>query len=178
LQPGDGLTAFCAKMPSAPSLFGASVFPRKKETNSTLARPPKLRNSKVVGPGLWDLYLQWRFAMLGSLRLPLIVSLVLSPVTADLRHGLNWSEASAVPYCEPYQMTTYDPIFWQPWTYYTNYNPPVYQGLGCYQYQCVRRGLCVSEARTDPGGPVVTPTKISRGCLHTICIKTRAYRWF
>jgi hypothetical protein len=36
---------------------------------------------------------QWRFVM-GRLRVLLIVALAVSPVTADLGHGLSWSKAS------------------------------------------------------------------------------------
>jgi hypothetical protein len=40
--------------------------------------------------------------MLGRLRVLLILGLVISPVTADLRHGFLWSEASAKKTYSPF----------------------------------------------------------------------------
>jgi hypothetical protein len=112
--------------------------------------------------------------MLRRFRLPLIVALVLSPVTADLRHGLNWSTASAdAPYCQPYKVIIYIPFLFV-YPVYSGYNPPVHEGLGCYKYQCVRHGPCISEVTSFDNqfwDPKISP----RGCLQTICIKTGAY---
>ena len=127
---------------------------------------------------------------MGRLRVLLIVVLVVSPVTADLRHGLSGSKASgqkggiypsgrggqnywAFPVCVPYLLSEYR--FGQKYTSqydFTGHLPP-----GCADYRCTSRGYCISEIRLNlpfTAGSRSGPWSLSpNGCLAIACTGVR-----
>jgi hypothetical protein len=115
--------------------------------------------------------------MLGRLRVLLILGLVVSPVTADLRHGFLWSEASAEKTYSPFVLPLLNWFYPQcTFGYYKSYDASGKFGsvswadkYGC-RTQCVRHDWCISEEAWWPGDDWFTPTKITYGCVQTICI--------
>src|SRR5262249_38764497 len=110
---------------------------------------------------------QREILMFGRLRWLLVVALVVSPVTIELRHGFTWSEASAQDIwslnCDPVVLNYYtlnryvgsQVVFRTP--------PP-----SCAAPTCVRWGACISEVRINDG--LFPQSKLNpRGCLLRIC---------
>jgi hypothetical protein len=132
--------------------------------------------------------------MLGRLRVLLILGLVVSPVTADLRDGLIWSEASAqnssvpaiplyyiYPWCTYGVFKSYDDRLrligtshWQDMNYGDSIGTPSMHG--CYKTMCLRHDWCISEAKFYSPSPDPFPSKITYGCVEAICITVRAVR--
>jgi hypothetical protein len=134
--------------------------------------------------------------MSGRLRVLLIVALLVLPVTADLRDGLIWSQASAqkdtsaaflpgsyllniFPWCTYGKYISYSVsgqiIGSHPWflVYGTNGQ------WNCRRAICRRSDWCISEVKVGsplPYGPYPVPSKITWGCVEALCITVRAVR--
>jgi hypothetical protein len=132
--------------------------------------------------------------VLGRLRVLLILGLVVSPVTADLRHGFLWSVAASAPPKNAVTQPALPLYYIYPWCTFTTlkyYNAsgrlygtryahdPVVGNPGkfdCVRTMCVRHDWCISEASNWPGQTDYTPTKITNGCVQEICIAVRPPR--
>src|SRR5262249_42586018 len=115
--------------------------------------------------------------MSGRLRILLIIAFVMSPVTADLRNGLIWSDAWGQPYQYPYcapsvKLNWYadkgqGPYLWKTQIY--NWDQ-LHCPAGSIPW-CVRRGRCLSVVSVLPGmifyrgGGKINPN----GCLLRKC---------
>ena len=120
--------------------------------------------------------------MLGRLRVLLITGLVVLPVTADLRRGFVWSEASAqkqranlesFPWCSFIRVNWYNFGVWST----SNYATDIPES-NCVLAQCMSRGLCVSEVNMDctPGCHPVANLNLIQDCIARRCIRMPAVR--
>src|SRR5262249_1351207 len=117
--------------------------------------------------------------MSGRLRILLIVAFVMSPVTADLRNGLVWSDAwgqqyrrgywGRFPYCRPVKINLDNgsqvtkATIWDFDGLASRCSPPEIPW-------CVRTGWCISEERVDFGAFSASKV-IPNGCLQRACRK-------
>jgi hypothetical protein len=107
----------------------------------------------------------WEISMFGCLRWLLIAAIVVLPVTADLRQGFTWSEASAQyhPNCDPLLMNYY--YFNRFIGSQVRFRSPA---PNCVAPRCVLWGACISEVRLDYG--LLQQDKLNpKGCLLRIC---------
>jgi hypothetical protein len=103
--------------------------------------------------------------MFGRLRWLLVVTaIVLAPVTIDLRHGVNWSNASAqYLQCDPLVLNYYRSNQYVGTQVMPRSPPP-----SCLAPTCVLWGACISEVKLDYG--LQRESKLNpRGCLLRIC---------
>ena len=94
----------------------------------------------------------------------LIVAIVVSPVTVDLRHGLARSQASAqYLQCDPVVLNYFRSNQYSGSQIIPRSPPPP-----CVTPTCVLRGACISEIKLEYG--LQTQSKLNpNGCLLRIC---------